>query len=202
MTPTTEWWCRRWNWRGRWRCISGWSTARAGESVVCVSILRVRSNVKMLARVQNASRLCGYVLVTVIHFRDYQENGETKTETTYTYSELFFCTVCNLVGNNAMWSAWLWLISFYLFCFLDTEWKSELVNSRNFDKEIGHQNPRYLGLVRWFSFVLWHLCLSARHAWLNLCFSAMAVESVTVVAPEVRVGPFILSKGIYTNHLT
>lgn len=25
------------------------------------------------------------------HFRDYQENGETKTETTYTYSELFFC---------------------------------------------------------------------------------------------------------------
>lgn len=25
---------------------------------------------------------------------------------------------------------------------LDTEWKSELINSRNFDKEIGHQNPR------------------------------------------------------------
>ncbi|XP_008280891.1 transmembrane protein 43 [Stegastes partitus] len=66
--------------------------------------------------------------------KDYQENGETKTETTYTYN---------------------------------TEWKSELVNSRNFDKEIGHQNP-----------------------------SAMAVESVTVVAPEVRVGPFILSKGL------
>ncbi|KAG7244575.1 hypothetical protein INR49_029594 [Caranx melampygus] len=66
--------------------------------------------------------------------KDYQENGETKTETTYTYN---------------------------------TEWKSELVNSRNFDKEIGHQNP-----------------------------SAMAVESVTVVAPEVNVGPFILSKGL------
>ncbi|CAN9511755.1 unnamed protein product [Ophioblennius macclurei] len=66
--------------------------------------------------------------------KDYQENGETKTETTYTYN---------------------------------TEWKSELVNSRNFDKEIGHQNP-----------------------------SAMAVESVTVVAPEVTVGPFILSKGL------
>lgn len=66
--------------------------------------------------------------------RDYQENGETKTETTYTYN---------------------------------TEWKSELVNSRHFDKEIGHQNP-----------------------------SAMAVESVTVVAPEVRAGPFILSKGL------
>lgn len=66
--------------------------------------------------------------------RDYQENGETKTETTYTYN---------------------------------TEWKSELINSRHFDKEIGHQNP-----------------------------SAMAVESVTVVAPEVRVGPFILSKGL------
>lgn len=41
--------------------------------------------------------------------KDYQENGETKTETTYTYN---------------------------------TEWKLELVNSRNFDKEIGHQNPR------------------------------------------------------------
>lgn len=26
---------------------------------------------------------------------------------------------------------------------VDTEWKSELVNSRNFDQEIGHQNPRY-----------------------------------------------------------
>lgn len=66
--------------------------------------------------------------------KDYQEDGETKTETTYTYN---------------------------------TEWKSELINSRNFDKEIGHQNP-----------------------------SAMAVESVTVVAPEVRSGPFILSKGL------
>ncbi|TWW62084.1 Transmembrane protein 43, partial [Takifugu flavidus] len=66
--------------------------------------------------------------------KDYQEGGETKTETTYTYN---------------------------------TEWKSELINSRNFDKEIGHQNP-----------------------------SAMAVESVTVVAPEVRVGPFVLSKGL------
>ncbi|RVE73226.1 hypothetical protein OJAV_G00048140 [Oryzias javanicus] len=66
--------------------------------------------------------------------RDYQENGETKTETTYSYN---------------------------------TEWKSELVNSRNFDKEIGHQNP-----------------------------SAMAVESVTVVAPAVQAGPFLLSKGL------
>uniref|UniRef100_A0A8C2ZDZ6 Transmembrane protein 43 n=1 Tax=Cyclopterus lumpus TaxID=8103 RepID=A0A8C2ZDZ6_CYCLU len=66
--------------------------------------------------------------------KDYQEDGETKTETTYNYN---------------------------------TEWKSEMVNSRNFDKEIGHQNP-----------------------------SAMAVESVTVVAPEVGVGPFSLSKGL------
>lgn len=66
--------------------------------------------------------------------KDYQEDGQTKTETTYTYN---------------------------------TEWKSELINSRNFDKEIGHQNP-----------------------------SAMAVESVTVVAPEVRVGPFVLSEGL------
>ncbi|XP_053291388.1 transmembrane protein 43 [Pleuronectes platessa] len=66
--------------------------------------------------------------------RDYQEDGESKTETTYSYN---------------------------------TEWKSELVSSRHFDKEIGHQNP-----------------------------SAMAVESVTVVAPEVRVGPLVLSKGL------
>uniref|UniRef100_A0A3Q3XI41 Uncharacterized protein n=1 Tax=Mola mola TaxID=94237 RepID=A0A3Q3XI41_MOLML len=66
--------------------------------------------------------------------KDYKENGETKTETTYTYN---------------------------------TEWKSELINSRNFDQEIGHQNP-----------------------------SAMAVESVTVVAPDVRAGTFLLSKGL------
>nr|XP_057911305.1 transmembrane protein 43 [Doryrhamphus excisus] len=66
--------------------------------------------------------------------KDYQENGETKTETTYSYN---------------------------------TEWKAELINSRNFDKEIGHQNP-----------------------------SAMAAESVTVVAPQVRVGPFTLSEGL------
>ncbi|KAL2091586.1 hypothetical protein ACEWY4_013849 [Coilia grayii] len=65
--------------------------------------------------------------------RDYVEDGEQKSETTYTYN---------------------------------TEWKSEVINSRNFDKEIGHMNP-----------------------------SAMAVESVTVVAPEVWVGPFSLSKG-------
>ncbi|XP_066554276.1 transmembrane protein 43 isoform X1 [Amia ocellicauda] len=66
--------------------------------------------------------------------RDYEENGERKTETTYTYN---------------------------------TEWKSEVINSRNFDKEIGHINP-----------------------------SAMAVESVTVVAPDVLVGRFSLSKGL------
>ncbi|XP_042360866.1 transmembrane protein 43 [Plectropomus leopardus] len=75
-----------------------------------------------------------YQWVEYTDSKDYQENGETKTETTYTYN---------------------------------TEWKSELVNSRHFDKEIGHQNP-----------------------------SAMAVESVTVVAPEVKVGPFSLSKGL------
>ncbi|XP_048879153.1 transmembrane protein 43 isoform X2 [Brienomyrus brachyistius] len=66
--------------------------------------------------------------------RDYQEDGETKTETTYTYT---------------------------------TEWRSEVINSRNFDKEIGHVNP-----------------------------SAMAVESVTVVASDVWVGSLSLSKGL------
>uniref|UniRef100_A0A3B4EDM0 Transmembrane protein 43 n=1 Tax=Pygocentrus nattereri TaxID=42514 RepID=A0A3B4EDM0_PYGNA len=49
----------------------------------------------------------------------------------------------------------------------NTEWKSEVINSRNFDQEIGHTNP-----------------------------SAMAVESVTVVAPDVWVGYFFLSKGL------
>ncbi|KAI4896256.1 hypothetical protein NFI96_005407 [Prochilodus magdalenae] len=48
-----------------------------------------------------------------------------------------------------------------------TEWKSELISSRNFDQEIGHINP-----------------------------SAMAVESVTVVAPDVWVGHLFLSKGL------
>ncbi|KAK2529463.1 Tmem43 [Columba guinea] len=49
----------------------------------------------------------------------------------------------------------------------DTEWKSEVVNSRNFDREIGHKNP-----------------------------SAMAVESFTAVSPNVQVGSFVLSKGL------
>lgn len=75
-----------------------------------------------------------YQWVEYSESKDYQENGETKTETTYTYN---------------------------------TEWKSDLINSRHFDQEIGHQNP-----------------------------SAMAVESVTVVFPEVRVGAFVLSKGL------
>ncbi|XP_063147755.1 transmembrane protein 43 isoform X2 [Candoia aspera] len=49
----------------------------------------------------------------------------------------------------------------------NTEWKSEVVNSRNFDREIGHKNP-----------------------------SAMAVESFTAVAPDVQVGKFFLSRGL------
>lgn len=36
----------------------------------------------------------------------------------------------------------------------DTEWKSELVNSRNFDKEIGHQNPRYCSTFE--TILLWN----------------------------------------------
>ncbi|XP_044512806.1 transmembrane protein 43 [Gracilinanus agilis] len=49
----------------------------------------------------------------------------------------------------------------------NTEWKSEIVNSRNFDREIGHKNP-----------------------------SAMAVESFTAVAPFVQIGRFFLSAGL------
>ncbi|XP_061076428.1 transmembrane protein 43 [Conger conger] len=66
--------------------------------------------------------------------RDYEEDGQSKSETTYSYN---------------------------------TEWRSDIINSRNFDKEIGHINP-----------------------------SAMAVESVTVVAPDVWVGKFSLSNGL------
>ncbi|NXL38281.1 TMM43 protein, partial [Glaucidium brasilianum] len=65
---------------------------------------------------------------------EYEENGEIKKETKYSYN---------------------------------TEWKSEVVNSRNFDREIGHKNP-----------------------------SAMAVESFTAVSPNVQVGSFVLSKGL------
>ncbi|XP_078066130.1 transmembrane protein 43 isoform X2 [Mustelus asterias] len=64
--------------------------------------------------------------------RDYEENGEKKTQTGYSYN---------------------------------TEWKSEVVNSRSFDREIGHKNP-----------------------------SSMAVESFMAVAVDVTVGNFHLSK--------
>ncbi|CAH2312065.1 transmembrane 43 [Pelobates cultripes] len=66
--------------------------------------------------------------------KEYEENGETKRETRYTYN---------------------------------TEWKSEVVSSRHFDREITHLNP-----------------------------SAMAVESFTAVASEVNVGAFFLGTGL------
>ncbi|XP_043079605.1 transmembrane protein 43 [Puntigrus tetrazona] len=75
-----------------------------------------------------------YQWVEYSESRDYEENGEKKTETTYTYN---------------------------------TEWKPEVVSSRHFDQEVGHMNP-----------------------------SAMAVESVTVVAPDVWVGRLFLSEGL------
>lgn len=75
-----------------------------------------------------------YQWVEYSESRDYEENGEKKTETTYTYN---------------------------------TEWRSEVISSRHFDKEVGHMNP-----------------------------SAMAVESVTVVAPDVWVGNLFLSEGL------
>ncbi|KAI5093746.1 transmembrane protein 43-like, partial [Silurus meridionalis] len=90
--------------------------------MVTVHAVKLKRNVEMYQWVEHQES------------RDYTENGETKTETTYTYN---------------------------------TEWKPEVVNSRNFDLEIGHVNP-----------------------------SAMAVESVTVDAPEVWVGHFSLSKGL------
>lgn len=66
--------------------------------------------------------------------KEYEENGEIKKETRYSYN---------------------------------TEWRSEVVSSRHFDREIAHQNP-----------------------------SAMAVESLTAVASDVQVGRFHLSKGL------
>uniref|UniRef100_UPI00398ED684 transmembrane protein 43 n=1 Tax=Pristiophorus japonicus TaxID=55135 RepID=UPI00398ED684 len=66
--------------------------------------------------------------------REYEEDGEKKTETRYSY-------------NN--------------------EWRSEVVNSRNFDREIGHKNP-----------------------------SSMAVESFMAVSGDVGLGNFHLSKGL------
>nr|XP_031326863.1 transmembrane protein 43 isoform X2 [Camelus dromedarius] len=49
----------------------------------------------------------------------------------------------------------------------NTEWRSDIINSRNFDREIGHKNP-----------------------------SAMAVESFTATAPFVQIGRFFLSAGL------
>uniref|UniRef100_A0A8C5Q5L3 Transmembrane protein 43 n=1 Tax=Leptobrachium leishanense TaxID=445787 RepID=A0A8C5Q5L3_9ANUR len=66
--------------------------------------------------------------------REYEENGETNTQSRYSYN---------------------------------TEWKSEVVSSRHFDREIAHQNP-----------------------------SAMAVESFTAVASDVRLGTFSLGSGL------
>ncbi|KAG8549418.1 hypothetical protein GDO81_021257 [Engystomops pustulosus] len=71
--------------------------------------------------------------------KEYEEGGEKKTETRYTYN---------------------------------TEWKSEVVSSRHFDREIAHRNP-----------------------------SAMAVESYTAVAADVQVGSYYLSKGKRLGHI-
>nr|XP_027787710.1 transmembrane protein 43 [Marmota flaviventris] len=75
-----------------------------------------------------------YQWVETEESREYTEDGQTKTETRYSYN---------------------------------TEWRSEVVSSRNFDREIGHKNP-----------------------------SAMAVESFTATAPFVQIGRFFLSAGL------
>lgn len=41
-----------------------------------------------------------------------------------------------------IWVAVIALFSTFVSFSLDTEWKPEVVNSRNFDREIGHKNPR------------------------------------------------------------
>lgn len=55
----------------------------------------------------------------------------------------------------------------------NTEWRSEIVNSRNFDREIGHKNP-----------------------------SAMAVESFTATAPFVQIGRFFSQQASLTRLTT
>ncbi|MEE6502093.1 hypothetical protein FKM82_004408 [Ascaphus truei] len=75
-----------------------------------------------------------YQWVELEDSKEYEEDGEMKKETRYTYN---------------------------------TEWRSELVSSRHFDREIAHRNP-----------------------------SAMAVESFTAVASDVQVGGYYLSKGL------
>ncbi|NXH97340.1 TMM43 protein, partial [Pachycephala philippinensis] len=89
---------------------------------VSIQAVKLKRNVEM------------YQWVEYEDSKEYEENGEIKKETKYSYN---------------------------------TEWKSEVVNSRNFDREIGHKNP-----------------------------SAMAVESFTAVSPNVQVGSFVLSKGL------
>lgn len=49
MTPTTEWRSRRSNWRGRWKCISGWSIRIASKSVVRCDWVK---SVKVVAAIQ------------------------------------------------------------------------------------------------------------------------------------------------------
>lgn len=57
----------------------------------------------------------------------------------------------------------------------DTEWKSELINSRNFDKEIGHQNPRYSHVfILFYSVALEITFLCARVQFVfNLIFESL-----------------------------
>ncbi|KAM9326283.1 transmembrane protein 43 [Gastrophryne carolinensis] len=89
---------------------------------VTVSCVKLKRQVEM------------YQWVEYTESKEYEENGEKKTETRYTYN---------------------------------TEWKSEVVSSRHFDREIAHRNP-----------------------------SAMAVESFMAVASDVQVGSYYLSKGL------
>uniref|UniRef100_A0A672V241 Transmembrane protein 43 n=1 Tax=Strigops habroptila TaxID=2489341 RepID=A0A672V241_STRHB len=104
------------------------SQENEGRLVHLVGALSTSKAVKLKRNVEM------YQWVEYEDSREYEENGEIKKETKYSYN---------------------------------TEWKSEVVNSRNFDREIGHKNP-----------------------------SAMAVESFTAVSPNVQVGSFVLSKGL------
>lgn len=41
MIPTTKSWFRQWSSKGKWRCISGWSTRRASESLSIQRFIKV-----------------------------------------------------------------------------------------------------------------------------------------------------------------
>ncbi|KAK2091407.1 Transmembrane protein 43 [Saguinus oedipus] len=75
-----------------------------------------------------------YQWVETEESREYTEDGQVKKETRYSYSECWAPYMVSASGGGSQ----QWLDSRAV---ADTEWRSEIVNSKNFDREIGHKNP-------------------------------------------------------------